>query len=108
MSFANEIIPEPMLEAACVYGFGFIMMQIGLIGTLYVFYRVYQKWAANKSETAMLSLSVRVPFYLAVTDLLLYTDVMAAQIHPALYGTNWTGDTCKALDSILRFLPFQI
>jgi hypothetical protein len=97
MPMEPDVIPEPRLAAAYVYGVGFSAMQIGLIGSIYVFYRVYQKWAANKSERAILSLSIRVPFYLAITDVLFYIDVMVNQIYPAVYGSNWPGVACKAV-----------
>lgn len=58
------------------------MMQLNLLGTLYVLLRTFLRWKSSNS----LSLAHRVPFYIAIIDLLIYLSLVPTYMTVLLYG----------------------
>lgn len=65
----NEIAPQDLYHNMKVlWAFGFAVMQLHLLGTLYVMLRTYTRW----KRAGLLSMAHRLPFYLSCLDFCLY------------------------------------
>ncbi|KAJ3321542.1 hypothetical protein HDV06_004078 [Boothiomyces sp. JEL0866] len=73
-----------------IYGSGMTMMQLSLLGSLYIVYRVLNRWRKQQRRP----ITLRFPFYVAITDILLYISVMTDQLHDVIFGYSWDGAMC--------------
>ncbi|GBC06467.1 hypothetical protein RclHR1_06860004 [Rhizophagus clarus] len=85
LSFISFMIPVNNAQKNIDYGYGaetdfYIVMIIPLLvntfsfsGTLFIFYRTFSRW---KHDRKNLSLSVRFPFYIAITDFLYSLSIL--------------------------------
>ncbi|KAJ3322806.1 hypothetical protein HDV06_002667 [Boothiomyces sp. JEL0866] len=82
----------PVEDAATlIYGLGLTLMQFSLFGSVYVIYRVIYKWRQDGAKP----ITLRFPFYIAFTDIFMYTSCMLNFVHNAIYRSDWDGVTCK-------------
>lgn len=83
--------PIPPQDArGLIYGSGMTMMQLSLVCSSYIIYRVLKRWKQIKRRP----ITLRFPFYIAITDILLYIAVMTDQLHDVIFGDSWTGPMC--------------
>lgn len=63
--------PDNLTDFHLVVDFSMTMIVLGLIGCIYVFYRVYGQWILSRKKLAMI---YRLPFYTACTGTIYQND----------------------------------
>ncbi|CAG8451808.1 97_t:CDS:2 [Ambispora gerdemannii] len=89
--------------ARWLFGISFTMMQLNAIGSIYILYRTFRKWRANNYTRNSLSMALRVPFYIAISDLCLYVAHIFNQGYTVLNGRTWPGLSCKIVGGTVFF-----
>ncbi|KAJ3315549.1 hypothetical protein HDV04_001963 [Boothiomyces sp. JEL0838] len=85
----SEEIPRSTL--AIVFTPGGILMHIGIICNIIVIYKTIAKW----KKLGNWPMPLKFPFYLAITDIVLYISSMVDQLHVLIYQRSWDGEMCK-------------
>ncbi|CAB4445491.1 unnamed protein product [Rhizophagus irregularis] len=73
------------------------MIVFGLIGCVYVFYRIYKQWIYSKRKLAII---YRLPFYTACTDFLINCNFFVNMLHTAIYAQVWDDTPCKIIGAL--------
>lgn len=84
--------PDNINNFHLVVDFSMTMIVFGLIGCIYVFYRIYKQWIYSKKKLAII---YRLPFYTACTGkiyqaIMLYVEILKPNCHLC-------GITCKCI-----------
>ncbi|KAJ3324132.1 hypothetical protein HDV06_000673 [Boothiomyces sp. JEL0866] len=93
---------DPQDAAGIVYGIGWSFMFISIICSTYIVCRVSLRWR----KVGALPLTLRFPFYIALTDIFLAIVELTDQIHDVLYGSNWDGVMCKIAATLVGIAVF--
>ncbi|CAG8489157.1 12873_t:CDS:2 [Ambispora leptoticha] len=101
----GDVDPEYSKKGAhWLFGISFAVMQFNAIGSIYIVYRTFRKWQAHSYARNSLSMALRVPFYIAITDLCLYIAHIFNQGYTLLNDRTWPGLSCKIVGGTVFFL----
>ncbi|KAJ3313282.1 hypothetical protein HDV04_002266 [Boothiomyces sp. JEL0838] len=92
-----QLPPED--AAPLIYGVGITLMQFSLFGSFYVIYRVLYKWKKDRAKP----ITLKFPFYIAITDIFLYISCMFNYVHNVIYRKDWDGLSCKLVAAAAGF-----
>ncbi|KAG9289601.1 hypothetical protein G9A89_014336 [Geosiphon pyriformis] len=93
-----------IIGAKWLFGISFAIMQLNAIGSIYVIYRTFSKWYGQDGYRKTLSMALRVPFYIAISDFCLYIAHMFNQSYTVLNETTWPGFSCKVVGGTVFYL----
>ncbi|KAJ3319348.1 hypothetical protein HDV06_006375 [Boothiomyces sp. JEL0866] len=86
-----------------VYGVGFTIMQLSAICSIYIIVRIVSRWVRLGKRP----ITLRFPFYIAITDLMLYGSLMADQLHDVIFSKNWDEPMCKITATAVSISGFS-
>ncbi|CAG8456666.1 10657_t:CDS:2 [Funneliformis mosseae] len=86
-------------EINSFYSVGLSLLQFDLLCILYVFFRTFMLANTKSSKARTLSMTHRLPFYLACSDLLIYASLTTNLIYPVFNGRTWLGTSCKIVSA---------
>ncbi|CAI2169331.1 7990_t:CDS:2 [Funneliformis geosporum] len=77
-----------------------IFQQLSLLGCLYVFYGTYRRW---RDSSGSLPMALKIPFYFAVTDFLLYTMNFPNILFLLMFRHAWPDPVCPIIGFMTSF-----
>ncbi|KAJ3314451.1 hypothetical protein HDV04_000413 [Boothiomyces sp. JEL0838] len=86
-----------------VYGFGWTFMHLSIVCSAFVVFRI----TLTYYRRGMLPLTLRFPFYIALTDLLLSFSLMLDQYHNVLFHKDWEGFMCNFTATLVGVAVFS-
>ncbi|KAJ3324139.1 hypothetical protein HDV06_000680 [Boothiomyces sp. JEL0866] len=86
-----------------VYGFGWVFMHLSILCSAFIVFRI----ALTYYRRGMLPLTLRFPFYIALTDLLLSFSLMLDQYHNVLFHEDWDGFMCNFTATLVGVAVFS-
>ncbi|CAI2183775.1 16621_t:CDS:2 [Funneliformis geosporum] len=92
-SFSNK-------EFNIVVNFGMVMIILNGFCTLYVLCRTLTRWIISKKSLPM---ALRVPFYIALSDFMIFSINFPNMLFPIIYGVPWSDSNCKIIGGITFF-----
>ncbi|RIA87588.1 hypothetical protein C1645_827587 [Glomus cerebriforme] len=92
----NDKVGLYILAIPCI-----ISNQLSLAGCLYVLFGTFCRWKI--APTGMLPMSLRIPFYVAITDLLLYTMNFTNILFTFIFHQPWPDPICGIIGAATNF-----
>ncbi|KAJ3301072.1 hypothetical protein HDV03_001449 [Kappamyces sp. JEL0829] len=90
---------DPMDLPHIVYGVGFTLMGMSLLCSFYICGRVILRWR----RLGMMPMTLRFPFYIAITDIMLSASLLLDQSYPAIHRVNWPDWMCVLTAVVVSF-----
>ncbi|CAI2178927.1 7876_t:CDS:2 [Funneliformis geosporum] len=84
--------PDAVRDFNIVMGFGLTTLQLNFVGSLYVIYRIYVQW--KRDGRTSISLSLRFPFYIALTDAFLSLGYTINLSYTVVWKLPWSNPMC--------------
>ncbi|CAG8631325.1 8093_t:CDS:2 [Funneliformis caledonium] len=84
--------PDAVRDFYIIMGFGLITLQLNFFGSLYVIYRIYVQW--RRGGRTSISLSLRFPFYIALTDAFLSLGYTVNLSYTFVWKLPWSNPMC--------------
>ncbi|CAG8654651.1 17867_t:CDS:2 [Funneliformis caledonium] len=88
------------IEFKIVVYFGMVMIILNGICTLYVLRRTLTRWIISKKSLPM---ALRVPFYISLSDFMLFSINFPNMLFPVIHGVPWSNSNCKIIGGITFF-----
>ncbi|CAG8533611.1 9944_t:CDS:2 [Funneliformis mosseae] len=88
------------IEFKIVIYFGMVMIILNGICTLYVLRRTLTRWIISKKSLPM---ALRVPFYISLSDFMLFSINFPNMLFPVIHGVPWSDSNCKIIGGITFF-----
>ncbi|KAJ3276631.1 hypothetical protein HDV01_004164 [Terramyces sp. JEL0728] len=97
--------PQPDVADASsyVYGFGWVFMCLSILCSNYVAFRIGYTY----KKRGRLPVTLRFPFYIACTDLMLSYSLMFGQSHNVVYNEDWDGVMCHFTATLVSIAVFS-
>ncbi|RIA97779.1 hypothetical protein C1645_813654 [Glomus cerebriforme] len=83
-----------------VITFGLVMIIINGICALYMLGRTLGRWVITKKSLPM---ALRVPFYIALSDFIIFSINFPNMLYPNIYGVPWSSSVCKVIGGVTSF-----
>ncbi|EXX77367.1 uncharacterized protein OCT59_018876 [Rhizophagus irregularis] len=91
---------KPSTNFKIVIIFGLVMIIINGVCASYMLSRTLSRWYITKKSLPM---ALRVPFYIALSDFIIFSINFPNMLYPNIYGVPWSSSVCKVIGGVTSF-----